>query len=208
MSSSALTAEHVGHRFGPRILFRDLSFSLSGGESLAVTGPNGSGKSTLLLILAGLLTPRRGRIELRLSAGHAVERVQHPLRCGFMAPRMNVYGGLTALENLMFIARARRLAGGPERASELLERMGLSARAEDPVSTFSSGMIQRMKLACALLPEPELLLLDEPTVTLDAAGHEVVQLAVADHLATGGMVVLATNVPAEADFCQRSLDLT
>ncbi len=224
MNSCTLDAAQVGHRFGPRILFREISFSLESGQSLAVTGPNGSGKSTLLRILAGLLAPSRGRVELRVSppdrgeadggldrgAGSGpkvVERALQPLYCGFVAPYMSVYGGLTAMENLAFIARARRLAGGPERAVALLERVGLKARAQDPVATFSSGMIQRMKLACALLPEPDLLLLDEPTVTLDPAGHAVVKRAIEDQLTRGGMVILATNVAAEASLCAERLEL-
>jgi len=234
-----LDAAQVGHRFGPRILFRDLSFHLESGQSLAVTGANGSGKSTLLRILAGLLAPSRGHVELcvraapgsgvggsglgSLGSGQSaagtpvavdpdllsppIEKALMPLHCGFVAPYMSVYGGLSARENLDFIGRARRLAGGPERAVALLEEVGLTARAHDPVATFSSGMVQRMKLACALLPEPELLLLDEPTVTLDAAGHAVVHRAMENQLARGGMVVLATNVAAEAALCADRLEL-
>ncbi len=258
-----LDAAQVGHRFGPRILFRELSFHLESGQSLAVTGANGSGKSTLLRILAGLLAPSRGHVELRVrtvpgsgsgsgavgtGSGSAfgvvgsglgslgpgfdsgssdsglladgppvavdpdllsppIEKALMPLHCGFVAPYMSVYGGLSARENLDFIGRARRLAGGPERAVALLEAVGLTARADDPVATFSSGMVQRMKLACALLPEPELLLLDEPTVTLDAAGHAVVHRAMENQLARGGMVVLATNVAAEAALCADRLEL-
>lgn len=215
MSSCTLNALHVGHRFGPRVLFREVSLSLESGQSLAVTGANGSGKSTLLRILAGLLTPSRGRVVLRVrgSGGAAdselmeVDRVHQPLHCGFVAPQMSVYAGLTAMENLAFIGRARRLAGGPERAAALLRRVGLEDRANDTVATFSSGMIQRMKLACAMLTEPDLLLLDEPSVTLDAAGHALVQRAIEDQLGRGGMVVLATNVPAEATLCADQLEL-
>jgi heme exporter protein A len=199
-----LRAENVGQRFGRLLLFRRLSFELDGGTSLAVTGANGSGKSTLLRILAGVLTPKAGTVALEVE-GEAVPAERRPLQTGLVAPYLNVYDELTARETLAFLARARRLAGADARIDAALDRVGLAGRADDPVGTYSSGMRQRVKYAAALLPEPPLLLLDEPSANLDAAGVDMVESVVRHQLDAGRLVVVATNRPDEAARCDRSL---
>jgi heme exporter protein A len=199
-----LRAENVGQRFGRLLLFRRLSFELDGGTSLAVTGANGSGKSTLLRILAGVLTPKAGTVTLEVE-GEAVPVERRPLQTGLVAPYLNVYDELTARETLAFLARARRLSGADARIDAALDRVGLAGRADDPVGTYSSGMRQRVKYAAALLPEPPLLLLDEPSANLDAAGIDMVESVVRHQLDAGRLVVVATNRPDEAARCDRSL---
>jgi len=200
----SLTADAVGHRYGSLLLFRRLSFEMHGGESLAVTGANGAGKSTLLRILAGVLAPKAGTVTLTVDDA-AVSSDRHPTRVGLVAPALGLYDGLTARENLAFLARARRLSDATRRIEETLTRVGLVDRADDPVSTFSSGMRQRVKYAAALLPAPPLLLLDEPAANLDAAGREMVEAVVADQQTGGGMVVVATNRADEAARHDRTL---
>jgi len=195
-----LTASGLAHRFGRRLLFRDLAVSVGPGEALAVTGANGSGKSTLLQILAGLRTPTAGEVRLRLS-GQEVSAESGPLQIGFVAPYLEVYDGFTARENLVFLARARRLPDPVGQADAALARVGLAGREGDPVATFSSGMRQRLRFASALLARPSLLFLDEPGSNLDAAGRALVQRLVAEQCSDGGAVVLATNVEAEAGLC-------
>lgn len=201
---ASLVAEQVGHRYGSLLLFRRLSFELGGGESLAVTGANGAGKSTLLRILAGVLAPKAGTVTLTVE-GEAVAPATHPQRVGLVAPALGLYDALTARENLAFLAEARRLLGADARMDTLLDRVGLADRAHDPVSTFSSGMRQRVKYAAALLAAPPLLLLDEPAANLDAPGRAMVDTVVDDQLADGGMVVVATNRSDEANRHPRSL---
>jgi heme exporter protein A len=201
---TALIAEKVGHRYGSLLLFRRLSFTLEGGDSLAVTGANGAGKSTLLRILAGVLTPKAGTVTLR-SDGADVAPAARPQRVGLVAPYLGLYDALTARENLSFLAQARRLADADRRIDAILERVGLADRADDPVSTFSSGMQHRVKYAAALLARPPLLLLDEPSVTLDEAGRALVESVITDQQDRGGLVVVATNRPEEADRHDRSL---
>lgn len=191
-------------RFGARVLFRDVSFELVGGESLAVTGPNGSGKSTLLRILAGVLRPARGRVRLRYGE-RAVRDEERPLCTGMVAPYLNVYDGFSARENLAFIARARRLEEGASRIEAMLELVGLRDRADELVQTYSSGMRQRVKVAAALLARPPVLLLDEPTTNLDAAGVQMVSEVAARHTRDGGVLVVATNVAEEAAACDRTI---
>jgi heme exporter protein A len=201
---TSLTAEQVGHRYGPLLLFRRLSFVLSGGESLAVTGANGAGKSTLLRILAGVLTPKAGAVTLRRD-GKDVAPEARPRQVGLVAPYLGLYDALTARENLSFLARARRLADADRRVDAVLDRVGHADRADDPVSTFSSGMQHRVKYAAALLAPPPLLLLDEPSVTLDEAGRALVESVIDEQRDRGGLVVVATNRPEEAARHDRSL---
>ncbi|HEX7071515.1 MAG TPA: ABC transporter ATP-binding protein [Rhodothermales bacterium] len=195
-----LTATSVGMRYGRRRLFSDVSLRLERGARLAITGPNGSGKSTLLRILGGLLTPSTGTVTLRIN-DRRVSRQEHPLHVGIVAPYVNLYEPLTAAENLHFITRVRGLDGGNHRVDRMLESVGLADRAGDGVSTFSSGMIQRLRLAAALISEPPLLLLDEPTITLDEQGTRIVHDAVRQAADAGSIVILATNVPAESALC-------
>ena len=201
---ASLTADGVGHRYGSLLLFRRLSFEMSGGDSLAVTGANGAGKSTLLRILAGVLAPKAGRVVLTVD-GEAVAPERHPQRVGLVAPALGLYDPLSARENLAFLARARRLADADRRVAATLDRVGLAGRADDPVGTFSSGMRQRVKYAAALLADPPLLLLDEPAANLDAAGRETVEAIVAEQRGRGGMVVVATNRSDEAARHERTL---
>lgn len=199
-----LTVDQVGHAFGNLVLFRRLSVSLSGGETLAVTGANGAGKSTLLRILAGVLSPRVGTVTLTVN-GTALSDDDHSLHTGLVAPAVGIYEELTARENLRFLARARRLEDAARRIDGVLERVGLAARADDRVATYSSGMQQRVKYAAALLADPPLLLLDEPSANLDAAGRDMVASIVADQRAQDRLLVVATNRPDEADRHDRQL---
>ncbi|HEX8297655.1 MAG TPA: ATP-binding cassette domain-containing protein, partial [Rubricoccaceae bacterium] len=157
--------------------------------------------STLLLVLAGLLSPEAGTVRLT-AHGHAVAPEDRPQRVGLVAPALQLYDALTARENLAFLARARRLAPGA--VPEALERVGLLARADDPLATFSTGMRQRMRIAAAVIHRPPVLLFDEPGATLDDAGRALVAGLIAD---PGTVVVVATNDPAEAALCPRRLAL-
>ncbi|PSQ63444.1 MAG: heme ABC exporter ATP-binding protein CcmA [Bacteroidetes bacterium QH_10_64_19] len=201
---ATLTVEHIRHHFGRLVLFRDLSVTLRGGEALAVTGANGAGKSTLLRILAGILTPRDGTVTLTVD-GTVVPDERHSRHAGLVAPAVGTYEELTARENLRFLAQARRLPDAEARINTVLDRVGLAARADDRVATYSSGMQQRVKYAAALLADPPLLLLDEPAANLDAAGREMVNALVARQKQQGTVLVVATNRADEADRYDRQL---
>ena len=195
-----LVADNLGKRYGRRVLFRRLSFDLEGGNTMAVTGANGSGKSTLLKILAAVLRPTKGTVTLHHN-GEVLSKETHPLSTGLVAPYLNVYDGFSARENLAFLAQARHLPQASARIDDVLAHVDLADRAEDLVSTYSSGMKQRVKYAAALLAEPPLLLLDEPTANLDTVGLAMVERIIAHQKEAGQLLILATNVPTEADKC-------
>jgi heme exporter protein A len=201
-----LSAEGLAKRFGRRLLFRGLDFDLRPGASLAVTGANGAGKSTLLQIVAGVQSPTEGAVRLWLD-GDEVAPEARPLRTGFVAPYLQVYDAFSAVENLDFIARARRLPDAAARIAAALDRVGLGQRGGDLVRTYSSGMKQRIRLAAALLAEPPLLLFDEPTSNLDAPGRAVVVETARAHCADGGILLIATNVDHEAALCEQRVEV-
>ena len=199
-----LSTDGLAMRYGRRRLFEGLSVRVEPGAPLAVVGANGSGKSTLLLVLAGIVSPTEGSVSLSVD-GRAVPPEARPLSVGLVAPALELYGPLTARENLAFLARARRLDRAHARVADVLDRVGLLGRADEPLATFSTGMRQRMRLAAAVLHRPAVLLLDEPGATLDAAGRDLVAAFVAE---PGTVVVVATNDPAEAALCPRRLTLS
>ena len=183
-----------------------MNLEFKSGTTTAIVGSNGSGKSTLVRILAGLMMPLRGTVNLEIN-GSVVAVEMRPLKCGLVAPYLNVYSGFTPRENLEFIAKARQLKRKTERIDEALEQVQLLHRADDPVHTFSSGMLQRVRIATALLSDPPVLLLDEPTATLDEVGaqmvHEVIERAVSEDR----IVIVATNEKDEAEACQRMINV-
>jgi len=169
----ALRTSGLSHAYGERWVLRDLSLELAAGETLAVLGPNGAGKSTLLRIVATLLRPTEGSIEV---FGFDLPREAWKLRgrIGFLGHQPLLYRDLDGRENLAFHAQLFGIADGGARAAELLERVGLAHRASTRVDEMSAGMVKRLAVCRALLHEPDLLILDEPLANLDPAGAETV----------------------------------
>lgn len=200
-----LRAANLTMRFGPRRLFENLSFEVRPGGPLAIRGPNGSGKSTLLKILAGVLSPVGGSVELILNAAPVASDI-HPRRVGMVAPDLNLYEMFSPIENLSFLASGRGLSRGKrtERITAVLEQVGLLNRSDDRVGTFSSGMKQRLQISAALLHEPRVLLLDEPGVTLDEGGRAMVEQLVR---APDRITVVATNDSREVALCDEHVEL-
>jgi heme exporter protein A len=167
----AVALEGVGRAYGERVALRDVTFTLPAGATVAVFGANGAGKTTLLRVLAGLLAPHAGRAVV-LGATLPREAWRARGRTGLLAHEPLLYRDLTVRENLRFHARLHGVDAA--RVEALCERVGLAARADDPVRTLSRGMTQRAAICRAVLHEPELLLLDEPFANLDPAGAAAV----------------------------------
>jgi len=170
-SPPAVALEGVGRAYGERVALRDVSFTLPAGATVAVFGANGAGKTTLLRILAGLLRPHAGRAwVLGAELPHEAHRARG--RIGLLGHEPMLYRDLTVRENLRFHARLHGVDDG--RAAELVETVGLAARADEPLRTLSRGMAQRAAICRTVLHAPELLLLDEPLANLDPGGAAAV----------------------------------
>ncbi|NLD13017.1 MAG: ABC transporter ATP-binding protein, partial [Firmicutes bacterium] len=179
----------------------DLSFTIREGETLALLGPNGSGKTTVIKLLAGLLVPSAGRITIG-GSDVARQRKKALEKVGVMlGDARSVYWNLTALDNLEYFAALRGIYG--KRARDRIKRLAGLLDFEDVLTRrageLSRGMRQRVLLAIALLPEPRLLILDEPTFGLDVASrHEIRRLLREVATEKGCAVILATHQMEEA----------
>jgi heme exporter protein A len=191
----ALELIDVAADYGARRVLAGISLTLRAGETLVVAGANGSGKSTLLRLLAGLQRPTAGSIRYTLGGAH-YRPDQALWLVGWVAPDLILYRELTALENLRFFADVRGLRLSDAALDALLDEVGLGGRGDDLLAAYSSGMAQRLRYAYALLHRPAVLLLDEPTVTLDERGAALVERLIARQR-EGGLVVIATNDPRE-----------
>jgi heme exporter protein A len=168
----AAAVDGLERRFGDRLALTGVGFELGAGETLVVLGANGAGKTTLLRVIAGLLRPHRGSVEV-LGARLPGEGWRARSRVGYVGHEPLLYPDLSALENLRFSARLFGVGAG--RCAELIEAVGLGARAGEPLRELSRGMVQRLAVARAVLHDPELVLLDEPTASLDPAAAALVE---------------------------------
>jgi len=200
-----LEAKAVEHRFAPGRGLQPATFRHEGPGCIAVLGTNGAGKSTLLRIIAGLLRPTSGALELKLD-GQAVPPAARRHVVGFASPELSFYDEFTVGENLMFVAEARNMDDRAGRVRVALQRVGLLERIEDRVAALSSGMKQRLRLAFALLHDPPLLLLDEPGSHLDDVGRAVTEAIVMGHRGAG-LVLLATNDERETRLADSRVEL-
>lgn len=200
-----LVAENLSIDRGERRIVEGLSFAVAGGEALVLTGPNGAGKTTLLRAAAGFLPLSGGEIRLDGGADDAGIGEQ----CHLVGHRDGIKGSLTVRENAGFFAQylggagsSRSLTGQPGRRSMqtgdegvVLDRLGLAALADVPAAWLSAGQRRRLGLSRLLLAKRPLWLLDEPTVSLDAAAVETLAGMIHEHLADGGIVLAATHIP-------------
>ncbi len=197
--SPAIECSGVARHYGERVALRDVTLTLPAGATLVVFGPNGAGKSTLLRVLATLLRPHAGMVKVLGEAlpdrGWAVRG-----RVGLLGHAPLLYRDLTGRENLDYHARLHGVSNG--RVDAVLDQVGMTLRAGDPVRDLSRGMVQRLAVARAVLHEPEILLLDEPRANLDPAAAELVEPLVG--AASGRTRVVTSHDPegglAEADL--------
>jgi ABC-2 type transport system ATP-binding protein len=183
----ALEARAVTRRFGEREALRGISFSAARGETLAIIGPNGAGKTTLLSILGGVLAPTGGDVS------------RDPRDVGWVPQQPAVYSKLTVAENLRLFARLERVADPDAVIARMLEQTGLADRAGDELGTLSGGNRQRVNIAAGLLADPDVLLLDEPSSSLDPRQRERLWEFVGALARGGTAVVFTTHNVAEAE---------
>jgi heme exporter protein A len=202
----SLKVSNLCKHYTETYLFKDISFELHPGEVMAITGWNGSGKSTLLRIIAGLVRPTTGRVEMFFK-GESIVRESRRRFVGMVAPAFSLYEELTALENLEFFCKVRGIAYDRESCLGIMQQIGLSENAGKLCRNYSSGMKQRLKLAQALLHKPPLLLLDEPGCNLDSKGMKVVEHIISDQR-RAGMTIIASNERREVDYGDRVINLS
>jgi heme exporter protein A len=177
--------------YGARRVLDGITLHLAAGETLVVAGANGSGKSSLLRVLCGLQRPTRGSVSYLLG-GVRYRPEQARGLVGWLAPELQLYRELTAIENLRFFARVRGLQLGDAELQQRLAEVGLEGRGHDLLAAYSSGMTQRLRYAFALLHQPPVLLLDEPTITFDERGVAIFE-QIARRQRERGILVIATN---------------
>lgn len=195
-SQPVLEIERLGKNFGNVAAVCDVSFSIYSGEIVALLGPNGSGKTTTLKMIAGLIQPTIGSIRI---GGHDLEsaRDEAMAKLSFLPQRVDFPKNLSAREIIDFYAGLRSLS--PTVVQAALQRTAFNGFTDRPVGQFSGGMMQRLGLAVASLPQAPLLLLDEPTVSLDPAGVQGFREDVFNQKKSGRSVLLTTHLLAEAE---------
>lgn len=204
---AAIEARGLSKSLGGRPACRDVSFTVERGEVFGLLGPNGAGKTTTLRMLAGLYAPDEGSATV---AGFAIApgRPGGPdlrARVGLLTESPGFYDRLTARENLVYFARLQRARDPVRRADALIERFALREHADRPFAELSRGMKQKLAIARALVHEPEVILLDEPTVGLDPEATREVRNMIAELAAEHATLVLCTHHLEEVErLCSRA----
>ena len=185
----AVLVTTVRRRFGPLEALRGVDLTVPEGSTVALFGSNGAGKTTLLRVLAGLLRPSAGRVDLFGEPPPASPQIRR--RIGVVAHESFLYPDLSAAENLRYYSRLYGVSDS-SRALDLLESFGLEAFAQRPVRTYSRGMLQRLSFARAILHRPDLLLLDEPFAGLDPTVSEILEQTL-HSLHTDGVTIIFSS---------------
>jgi ABC-2 type transport system ATP-binding protein len=172
-----LSVQVIEKRYGERQALREISFDVREGELVAVVGPNGAGKTTLLSIIAGSQRQSSGSVEVRAGS------------VGWAPQRAAVYSKLSVAENMELFARLEGLADPRAAVDRMLAQTGLAERAQEPVANLSGGNRQRVNVALALIAEPPVLALDEPTASLDPGQRERLWEFIEGLVAAGSAVV-------------------
>ena len=200
-----LEVRHLTHRYGARTVLSDISLCLNRGEVFGLLGPNGAGKSTLLSALVTLVRPTEGEI---LFEGASI--LQHPGgirgRTGYVPQELALHTTLSAAGNLHFWAGVYGLTGAVRKqaVTDVLTSMQLLDRASDRVDTWSGGMKRRLNLAAALMHQPDLLVLDEPTSGVDAASRQTISAIIRTFRDEGRTVLLTSHdTDSLASVCDR-----
>jgi ABC-2 type transport system ATP-binding protein len=205
MSDPLIRTEHLTKRFGEKAAIQDVSFEVFGGEVFGFLGPNGAGKTTTIKIIVGLLQPSSGSVTV---AGYniATQPLQAKAASGYVPDTPNLYAKLTGHELLSFVGELYNLerAQTVRRIDELLRMFDLTAAANDTLDSYSHGMQQKTALAAALMHDPKVLVLDEPTVGLDPKSARLIKDILRQMADRGAAVFLSTHILEIAErMCDR-----
>ncbi|TXH68687.1 MAG: ABC transporter ATP-binding protein [Thiothrix sp.] len=201
-SDYAIEVENLTKRFGDKVVVDHLSMQVRKGEIYGFLGPNGSGKTTSIRMMCGLLTPDGGSGQT-LGLDIFLQAAQIKREVGYMTQRFGLYSDLTIRENLDFVARVYAMDQRKQRIDAALERLGLTARQKQLAGSLSGGWKQRLALAAALLHQPKLLLLDEPTAGVDPQARRDFWEQIHQLAAAGITILVSTHYMDEAERCHR-----
>ncbi|MGF9966213.1 ABC transporter ATP-binding protein [Bacillus rhizoplanae] len=200
-----LVVDHITKSFGKKEVVKGVSFSIEKGETFGLLGPNGAGKSTTISMICGLFPYDSGDIRV---GGKSVK--EHPMeakqKIGVVPQDIALYPTLSAKENLIFWGKMYGLSGAAakKRADEVLAYVGLEDRAKDKIETFSGGMKRRVNIGAALMHEPELLIMDEPTVGIDPQSRNHILETVKKLNEKGMTVIYTSHYMEEVEYlCER-----
>lgn len=196
-----LILDKLSRSFPGRKVFTDISLEIEANTTLVITGPNGSGKTTLLNVISSVMSPSMGEVTLEIDDKKYSGSDILPF-IGLVSPDLYLYDELTACENLEFFANISGIS--PCDYKSKLAQFGLEGRGDDLVQSFSSGMKQRLKYILALLREPPLLILDEPTANLDDKGKAIINEIIENHV---GITIIATNESNELKYADQTIEL-
>jgi ABC-type multidrug transport system ATPase subunit len=194
-----ITLENIGKKYNSDWVFKAVNWEFESGSPHAIIGNNGSGKSTLLKVISGSLSPTDGRIEY-LSASTVVNRDSVFKNISIAAPYIGLINEYTLMEMVLFHKRAKGLLKSLS-GEELLKIAGLSLKNDYLINKLSSGMLQRLKLALALLTNSSLVLLDEPTVNLDEKGIAWYKEMVREFTKDRTIIICSNHMEEEYSFC-------
>lgn len=204
VSSSALVVDGLGKSYGERVALDEVTLEVARGQRVMLVGPNGSGKSTLLRVVAGLLEATSGEARILGARSGSMEA---RAVTAFVGDDPVLYDDLSVLEHCEYLGRLHGISDVAERAGYVLERLGLSARADQLPSSFSRGLRQKSALAIAFVRPFRLLLVDEPFVGLDTPGRNALQALLDEAAQAGAAVVVATHQGEALEWADRLVGL-
>ena len=197
-----ISVEHVYKALGKRQLLKDVTLAVRQGDIFGYLGPNGAGKTTTIRIILGLMAANSGKVTL-LGQDVQVDKVRQKI--GFVLEADGLYDNLTASENLLFYAKLYDIPQPAQRVEKILKQVGLADRTKDKVATYSKGMRQRLALARAISPNPEVLVLDELTAGVDPTGQIEIRQLMLDMINKEGKTILLSshNLDEVQRICNR-----
>jgi len=202
MTTAALELDGVTKRFGSTEAVRGVSYAVSPGEMFGLIGPDGAGKTTTIRLLCGLLRATSGGVRV---LGSDPVRAHRALtrKVGYFSQKFSLYGDLSIDENIAFFAEIHGVARYQDRRNRLLEMMQLTPFRDRLAERLSGGMKQKLALACTLVHEPEIILLDEPTTGVDPVSRREFWRLLSEFLSQGITIFMATPYLDEAERCSR-----
>ncbi len=197
-----ISLEHVNKELGKRQILKDVTMAVKQGDIFGYLGPNGAGKTTTIRIILGLLTATSGKVSL-LGQDVQVNNVRQKI--GFVLEADGLYDNLSAYDNLLYYARLYDIPQPSQKVDKVLKQVGLAERGKDKVATYSKGMRQRLALARAMAPDPEVLVLDEPNAGVDPTGQIEIRQLMLDMINKEGKTILLSshNLDEVQRICNR-----